>query len=141
MVDFIEKIRNKKFFVGLYWFLKITLGLTFIVSGLRKMPGVKFTLIPIEDPIGLFFEGMYATGFYWNFIGYYQIIVGIILMTKWWKSLTPLLLFPVAVNIFLVSISLGMRGTPVITLCMVLGNLFLIMWHLKSYVHLLKINE
>ena len=141
MIDFIEKIKSQRIFIVFYWFLKVTLGLTFIASGLRKMPGVKFTTIPIENPIGLFFEGMYATGFYWNFIGYYQIIVGLILMTKWWKSLTPLLLFPVAINIFLVSISLNMRGTPIITACMVLGNLFLILWHLKSYVHLLKIKE
>jgi hypothetical protein len=119
--------------------MKIGLGLAFITSGIRKLPGVKFTSIPISDPVGLFFEGMHVTGFYWNFIGYYQILAGIILMTPWWKKLTPLLIFPVTINIFLVSISLHMRGTPVITSLMVLGNLYLILWHLRSYLPILKI--
>jgi len=138
MISFIENSKKYRFTRIVYWFLKITLGLTFIVSGIRKLPTVKFTTIPISDPIGLFFEGMYATGFYWNFIGYYQIVIGLALMTKWFKALTPMLIFPVTLNIFLVSLSLHMRGTPIITSLMVLGNLYLLFWHIKSYSHLLK---
>ena len=121
-----------------YWFLKITMGLTFVASGLRKMPGVKFTEIPIDNPIGLFFEGMYATGFYWNFVGYYQIAVGILLMLNWYKALSPVLIMPVTFNIFLVSVSLNMTGTPFITTCMLLANLYLILWHMESYRALFK---
>ena len=84
------------------------------------------------------FEGMYQTGFYWNFIGYYQLVVGLGLMLNWYRGLTPVLAFPVTFNIFLVSASLQMRGTPVITSLMLLGNLFLIIWHSRSYSSLLK---
>lgn len=115
------------------------MGLTFITSGLRKMPGVKFTQLPIENPVGLFFEGMYVTGFYWNFIGYFQIAAGILLMTPWFKRLSPLLIFPVTLNIFLVSVSLNMTGTPVITSLMVLANLYLIIWHWQSYLPLFNL--
>jgi len=139
MTLIIDHLYRNRFFIFIYWAMKFGLGLTFVLSGARKLPGVKFTLIPISDPVGLFFEGMYVTGFYWNFIGYYQILVGILLMTSWWKKLTPLLIFPVTINIFLVSISLHMRGTPIITSLMVLGNLYLVLWHLKSYLPLLKI--
>ena len=121
-----------------YWFLKITMGLTFVASGLRKMPGVRFTELPIENPVGLFFEGMYVTGFYWNFVGYYQIAAGILLMLNWYKALSPILIFPVTFNIFLVSVSLNMTGTPFITTCMLLANLYLIVWHLESYKGLFK---
>lgn len=138
MLAFIERLKGIRIFVLFYWFLKITLGIGFVLSGLRKMPTVKFTSLPIDNPVGLFFEGMYATGFYWNFIGYYQILVGLLLMTGWWKKLTPVLIFPVTINIFLVSISLYMRGTPLITGLMVLGNLFLILWHLETYLPILK---
>lgn len=138
MTVLVEKLHNNKLFVIFYWFLKISLGLAFIASGIRKLPGVKFTQIPISDPIGLFFEGMYQTGFYWNFIGYYQIAVGLVLMIKWYRALTPVLAIPVTFNIFLVSASLEMRGTPVITSLMLLGNLFLLFWHSKSYTALLK---
>ncbi len=136
---FIERHKENKLLIVFYWFLKIILGIGFVLSGLRKMPNIKFTTLPIDNPVGLFFEGMYASGFYWNFIGYYQIIVGLLLMTKWFQRLTPILLFPVSVSIFLVSVSLNMKGTPVITSLMLLGNLFLLAWHFKSYVPLFKL--
>ena len=138
LIQYIERQKKLRLWRIFYWFLKIILGIGFIGSGLRKMPTVKFTQLPIDNPVGLFFEGMYATGFYWNFIGYYQIIVGVMLMTTWFKKLTPILLFPVSINIFLVSLSLQMRGTPIITACMLLGNLFLLAWHLKTYLPILS---
>jgi hypothetical protein len=139
LINFIDRIRGNRFFRIFYWFLKITMGLTFITSGIRKLPGVKFTILPIDNPVGLFFEGMYTAGFYWNFIGFYQIITGILLMTPWLKRLSPLLIFPVTLNIFLVSVALDMKGTPFITSLMLLANLFLILWHLKSYTPLFKL--
>jgi hypothetical protein len=108
---------------------------------MRKLPGVKFTQIPISDPVGLFFEGMYQSGFYWNFVGYYQILVGIILMLPFLKRLSPILIYPVMVNIWLVSLSLHMQGTPVITTLMLLGNMFLLLWHLESYLPLFRLKE
>ena len=141
VINYIDQIRTIRFFRILYWVTKFLLGIGFILSGLRKIPGVKFTTLPTDHPVGLFFEGMYQTGFYWNFIGYYQIVIGFLLMTPWFRKLTPLLLLPVTINIFLVSASLHMRGTPFITAFMLLGNLFLIGWHLKSYIPILRLKE
>ncbi len=139
LVTSFEKYQQNRIWKWFYYVTKISLGLTFIISGIRKLPGVKFTQLPIENPVGLFFEGMYVTGFYWNFIGYYQIVIGFLLMLSYWKKLTPLLALPVTFNIFLVSISLQMKGTPIITSLMLLANLFLIFWHLKTYLPILKI--
>lgn len=139
LVASFEKYQQNRIWKWFYYVTKISLGLTFIISGIRKLPGVKFTQLPIENPVGLFFEGMYVTGFYWNFIGYYQIVIGFLLMLPYWKKLTPLLALPVTFNIFLVSISLQMKGTPIITSLMLLANLFLIFWHLKTYLPILKI--
>ncbi len=138
MIYYIERVKEIRLYNILYWFLKITLGLTFISSGIRKLPNIKFTELPISNPVGLFFEGMHSSGFYWNFIGYYQIFFGILLMTKWYAKLTPLLILPVTFNIFLVSISLHMKGTPIITSFMLLGNIYLVLWHIKSYALILK---
>ena len=138
MDQFVRRLHSEKMLVYFYWTIKILLGLGFVLSGPRKLPGVKFTQLPITNPVGLFFEGMYVTGFYWNFIGYYQILVGLILMTRWWQALSPLLILPVTVNIFLVSVSLEMRGTPVITGLMLLGDLFLMVWHWEKYKPILK---
>ncbi len=39
-----------------------------------------------------------------------------------------MLYFPVIVNIFLITLSMGFRGTPVITGLMLLGSIFLLCW-------------
>lgn len=109
------------------------MGLTFIISGLRKLPGVKFTELPIDDPVGSYFNAMHETGFYWNFIGYFQIVIGIMIFFNRFVVISSLLMMPVTLNIFLISIALNMKGTPIITSLMVAGNLILLMWHYENY--------
>ncbi len=131
-------LRNKRFFRYLYVISKVCLGLAFILSGIRKLPGIKFTALSIDNPVGLFFEGMYAAGFYWNFIGVYQILLGMVMITPFWPRLLPILSMPVTVNIFLVSVGLSMTGTPIITGLMLLSNLYLLCFHWDSYSEILK---
>jgi len=109
------------------------MGVTFILSGLRKWPGVKFTTLPVENPVGAYFQAMHDTGFYWNSIGYFQIGVGLLIFINRFVALSGLLMMPVTVNIFLVSVSLHMTGTPFITAAMLLGNAFLLYWHFPNY--------
>ena len=52
--------------------------MTFVISGLRKLPGVQFTILPPEDPVGGFFSAMYDTGIFWYFIGVFQIVTGLL---------------------------------------------------------------
>ncbi len=111
---------------------------TFIISGARKLPGVKFTLLPIDNPVGFFFEAMYQTGFYWNFIGMLQIVLGVLILFNRTAVLTALLMMPITVNIFLVSAALQMKGTPFITTAMVMGNIILLLWNYENYLPLLK---
>ena len=117
----------------LYWGIRVGMGFTFIISGTRKLPGVKFTNLPINNPVGAYFQTMYDTGFYWNFIGYFQIIVGFLIFFNRFVVLSSLLMMPVTINIFLVSMALNMKGTPLITFAMILGNTFLLLWHIKNY--------
>ncbi len=53
LITLMERQKNIRIFVVFDWFLKIILGLGFILSGLHKIPGVKFTTLPIENPVGL----------------------------------------------------------------------------------------
>ena len=137
-LSWINPLREKKLFKLAYLGLKIGMGLTFIISGLRKMPGVKFTTLPIENPVGAYFQAMHDTGFYWNFIGFFQIFLGLLIFSKRFSALASLLMMPVTVNIFLVSVALQMRGTPIITACMVLGNMALILWHYERFLPMVK---
>ena len=114
------------------------MALTFIISGLRKMPGILFTTLPESNPVGAYFKAMHDTGMYWNTIGYLQIVIGILTFFNRTIVVSSLLMMPVTINIFLISISLLMRGTPVITSMMLLGNLFLLLWHHENYLSLLK---
>lgn len=129
-----EKLIMKLF----YWCIRAGMGLTFILSGIRKLPGIKFTELPIDNPVGSFFNAMHETGFYWNFIGYFQIAVGVLIFFNRFVVVSSLLMMPVTINIFLLSIALNMKGTPFITSAMILGNIFLIIWNYKNYETILK---
>ena len=138
MLSLIQQLRPRLFFRGIYWASRIGMALTFIISGTRKLPGVKFTLLPPSDPVGNYFQTMYDLGFYWNFIGYFQIAIGILAFFNRSVVAAILLMLPVTVNIFRVSVALDMRGTPLITAAMLLANFYLLFWHYENYIGILK---
>ena len=132
-MELLERLKSNILIKLFYWSVRVGMGLTFIISGTRKLPGIKFTSLPISNPVGAYFQSMYDTGFYWNFIGYFQIVVGLLMFFNRFVVVSSLLMMPVTINIFLISVALKMKGTPIITAAMVLGNLFLIVWHYKNY--------
>lgn len=144
LFKFINRCREFLIFKLFYWTIRVGLGMTFLISGIRKLPGVKFTQIPmvdsegVENLVGLYFYAMHETGFYWNFIGYVQIMLGIFVFFNRFVILVFVLMMPITINICLISFALNMRGTPIITTCMVLGNVFLLLWHYEAYLPLLK---
>ena len=131
---FIDQAKTRLIPKVLYWTARYGLGLAFVVSGMRKFPGIKFTILPLDNPVGFYFHAMHETGFYWNFIGYFQVLVGLLIYFKRLAPLSTLLMMPITVNIFLVSIALRMQGTPFITSMMLLGNLYLLLWYWKHYI-------
>ena len=133
LLEDFNNLKNRLLFKWFYWGLRIIMGLTFISSGIRKLPGIKFTALPIDNPVGSYFNAMYETGFYWNFIGYFQIVIGVMVFFNRFVVVSSLLMMPVTVNIFLISIALNMKGTPIITSLMVVGNIFLLLWHYENY--------
>lgn len=137
-MDLIKSLRQLFVFKLLYWAARIGMGLAFILSGIRKLPGVKFTALPVDNPVGHYFDAMYQLGFYWNFIGYVQILLGILMLFNRTVVASIIMALPITINIFLVSVALHMTGTPFITAAMVLGNLFLMFWHYENYLSILK---
>ena len=129
----IDNLKTKPILTYVYWTAKIGMGLTFIIPGIRKCPGIKFTILTNDNPVGSYFNAMYETGFYWNFIGYFQIIIGVLVFFNRFVVLSSILMIPVTINIFIISVGLHMKGTPVITSAMVLGNLYLLLWHYRNY--------
>ncbi|HEX8395597.1 MAG TPA: hypothetical protein VF665_24810 [Longimicrobium sp.] len=114
-----------------YPFTAVTRGLlalAFIPSGMVKLLGHRFTTMPIETPVGFFFEAMYRTGFYWNFLGAAQVCAALLLIFPRTATAGAVVFFPIILNIFLITASVGFKGTPVITGLMLLAALYLLCW-------------
>jgi uncharacterized membrane protein YphA (DoxX/SURF4 family) len=117
---------------------RVGLALTYVTSGIRKLPGIHFTRIPPENPVGAFFDVMYEIPIYWNTIGYLQIVLGCLLLFNRTVVAASLMILPVTVNIMLISFALHMKGTPIVTTMMFLGNILLLIWHFENYSGILK---
>jgi uncharacterized membrane protein YphA (DoxX/SURF4 family) len=107
---------------------RILLALAFIPTGMVKLLGQRFTSLPTSDPVGAFFEAMYQTGFYWNFLGLGQVAAGILLLIPGTSTLGAVAYFPIVLNITVVTWSVGFKGTTTITSLMLLASLFLLSW-------------
>jgi hypothetical protein len=130
LIDF---LKTKIFFKLCVIYMRYLIGFAFVFASLVKIQGKRFTSIPPDQPIGYFFEAMYQTGFYWNFLGWCQFIAGTLLMTQRFSTVGAMMFFPIILNVFMIthSINFGM-GTPLITTLMLLGTIFLLLWDYKK---------
>ena len=103
-------------------------AMAFIPTGFVKFLGERFTVISTESPIGAFFEAMYQTGGYWRFLGATQVVAGVLMLMPRSATLGAVVFFPVALNIFVITVALGFRGTPFITAPMLLAAAALLAW-------------
>ena len=123
--DYLRENRFNKWFIV---HLRYLLGVAFIPSGYTKLIGNRFTQISTDHPIGYFFEGLYQSGFYYNFIGFAQLLAGFLIMTQRLATLGNLIYFSLIVNICIITISLSFKGTWIITSLMLLASSVLLIW-------------
>ena len=109
-------------------FVRVLLAAGFVPTGMVKLLGERFTSMPVTTPVGAFFEAMYQTGMYWRFLGLSQVVAGLLLLWPRTAHLGAALFLPIMVNIFVVTVALGFRGTPVVTGFMLLAVLWLCAW-------------
>lgn len=127
-----NRIYNKRLFVFFTWATRILLFLAFLPSGLKKLLGERFTILGVETPVGFFFEGLYRTGFYWNFLGFMQLLAGVLLLMPRTTFLGAILYLPIIINIFIIVVSMNFTGTPIIAGLMLLANFYLLFWDYKK---------
>ena len=113
-------------------FTRILLSIAFIPSGLKKLLGERFTNISVDNPVGFFFEGLYQSGFYWNYLGFMQVLCSILIIIPRTTYLAAVLYLPIIININIIVISMDFRGTPIITGLMLLANIYLLVWDYKK---------
>lgn len=103
-------------------------GHGFTPSGLTKILHNRFTVLSTETPVGYFFEALYRSGFYWNFLGLSQFAAAILLVIPRTATLGALIYFPIILNIYVITVSMSFTGTPYITGLMLLANIYLLCW-------------
>ncbi len=107
---------------------RLLLAMAFLPSGLTKAMGNRFTILPIDDPVGFFFEAMYRTGPFWNFIGIAQLAAALLLIVPSTATLGALLFFPIILSICLITWGVGFGTTVYITTAMLLSATYLVLW-------------
>lgn len=113
-------------------YTRYLIGGSFVFASLIKLKAHRFTSQSgADEPINSafhYFETMYQSGIYWQFIGLGQLIAGTLLMTQRYAKLGALINLPIIANIFVVTISYDFGYTPIITGSMLLANFLLIYW-------------
>lgn len=134
LVNFIERLKRFRVVQLFTIYLRYLIGSAFVFASVPKILGERFTLIPVSNPVGYYFEAMYQTGFYWNFLGWGQMVAALLLMTQRFAALGAMLFYPIIINVWLVTWSVGFKGTPVVTFLMFLGTTYLLVWEYRRLV-------
>lgn len=135
---FIERLKRLRIVQLFTIYLRYLIGSAFVFASIPKILGERFTRIPVSNPVGFYFEAMYQTGFYWNFLGWGQMIAAVLLMAQRFAALGAMMFYPIIINVWLVTWSVGFKGTPVVTFLMFLGNTYLLVWEYRRLIPFLQ---
>lgn len=135
-MNFLQKIKELKWLQILIIYTRYLIGGAFVFASLIKIKGNRFTTnsgadMPIDSALH-FFETMYQSGLYWQFLGFGQLVAGFFLMTQRYSKLGAALFYPIILNVFVITLSYEFGGTPFITGLMLLANTLLIFWEWNS---------
>jgi hypothetical protein len=107
---------------------RLLLAVGFIIPSLPKILDRPFTLLSTDTAVGYYFDALHRAGVYYQFIGYGQLLAGLLLLIPWTAPLGAFVYFPIILNIFVLTVGINFRGTEVVTGLMLLGNLYLLGW-------------
>lgn len=109
-------------------FTRCLLAVGFIPPSIPKILHRPFTILPDSDPVGHYFGALYATGFYYEFIGWGQITAALLLLFPRTAHVGALMFLPIIANIAVLTMSVGFKGTWILTILMSLAALWLTAW-------------
>lgn len=147
MFKLIDKLKTVTFFKLATIYLRYLIGFAFVFASIVKIKGERFTTLPTDTSVGYFFEAMYQSGFYWQFLGWSQFIAGVLMMTQRFATIGAIIFFPIILNITLITHSVNFgSGTPTVTTLMLLGTAYLLLWDYRKWIilfhqdHRIKLN-
>lgn len=130
---FISKLhqyKSAKLFIIL---LRIVLGLAFIYPSIPKIMNTSFTILGKDNPVGYFFDSLERLPLYWQFLGWGQLICGLLLLTQRFAFFGNIIYLGYMVNIFFITVSLNMTGTPIVTFLMLCAGLLFAIWDIEKW--------
>ena len=131
-------LRSKRLLLRLTVLTRILLAAGFIPTGMVKLLGRRFTTLPESNPIGAFFEAMYQTGVFWNFMGAAQVVAGVLLLVPGLAHLGAFAFLPIMVCIVAIVMGVGFGvGTILVTVLMLIAVLYLLAWDYDRFRSLL----
>lgn len=109
-------------------FTRCILALGFIPPSIPKILHRPFTSLPDENPVGHYFNALYGTGFYYDFIGWMQLLTAALLLIPRTAHLGAFMQFPIMINIAVLTTAVGFKGTWLVAILMALAGLYLLFW-------------
>jgi hypothetical protein len=109
-------------------FVRCLLAVAFIPPSIPKILHKPFTVLPDSNPVGHYFNALMDTGFYYEFIGWSQIIAALLLLFPRTAHMGALMFLPIIANIAVLTLSVGFKGTWVITILMCMAATYLVAW-------------
>lgn len=109
-------------------FTRLTIAVGFIPPSIPKILHRPFTVLPPDNPVGAYFHALYNTGFYYEFIGWSQLIAALLLLIPRTAHIGALMFLPIIANIAILTTSVGFKGTWIITILMCLAAMWLVAW-------------
>lgn len=109
-------------------FTRCIIAVGFIPPSIPKILHQPFTRLPDSNPVGHYFNALLNTGYYYEFIGWSQLMASILLLIPRTSHLGALLFFPIIVNIAVLTNAVGFVGTWLITILMALAGTFMVAW-------------
>ncbi len=122
-------------------FTRLLLAIGFIPPSIKKICGIPFTILPDSDPVGHYFNALYNTGFYYEFIGWAQLTAAILLLFPRTAHIGALIFLPIILNIAVLTNSVDFAGTWLLTDLMFLAALYLVCWDYDRLKPLLFFNR
>ena len=128
LADLLARVRATPLLQRFTLMNRLLLAMAFLPTGLVKLTGQRFTILPVDNPVGFFFEAMYRTGPWWRFIGLVQVLAAVLLLIPRTATLGAVLFLPVVASILLITIGVGFGLTAVIVAGMLLAVVYLLCW-------------
>ena len=122
------RLRQSLFFQRFTAFTRVLLAIGFIPPGMKKVLGQPFTSLPTTNSVGYFFDAFFQAHEYYLFVGLAQVLAGLLLLFPMTATLGAVLYLPIIINIAVITISIGFKGTWLITLLMSLACMYLLVW-------------